>query len=281
MRDTTTIPRPYFRESTDALASLVATRPARDVLLSVAAELTYRERPAARRLASEVAALLGGVASIAPVAVAPVPSRKAEIAASWQAFDADPRIKAMCDAVDRLPADPPAKPARKPAAPAIGATSRQRRAFGALSEALREHLRAWDAWHAAWRQHRYCGGPNPGPEPIDTTSPEARERAARALRYEASAEERAKRDAAHLEYWGGDLAARDKAIRSAPKGDMADPAHVAKVKAHMAEASKAARDAAKAEAGRKARADAAHAEWNAARLQAAKPTGRRKATIAA
>jgi hypothetical protein len=218
MRDTTNIPRPYFREGTDALASLVATRPARDVLLNVAAELVHRERPAARRLAAEVTALLGGVASIAPVAVEPVAPAPVEVV----------------------------KPARKSSDAPIGSTSRQRRAFGAMSQEMREHLRAWDAWHMAWRRHVYFSGPNPGAEPVDTSSPEARERAARAARYEAEAPERMKRDAAHLEYWGGDLAARDKAVRSAPKGDMADPAHVAKVKAHMAEASKAARDAAEA-----------------------------------
>lgn len=71
MRDTTIIIRPYFRETTEALASLVATRPARDVLLNVAAELQHRDRPAARRLAAEVAALLSGVAAV-PVVVAPV-----------------------------------------------------------------------------------------------------------------------------------------------------------------------------------------------------------------
>jgi hypothetical protein len=80
MRDTTTITRPYFREGTDALASLVATRPARDVLLNVAAELQHRERPAARRLAATVAELLGGVSAIGqasePVAM-PVPAEVA------------------------------------------------------------------------------------------------------------------------------------------------------------------------------------------------------------
>lgn len=102
MRDTTSITRPYFRESTDALASLAATRPARDVLLNIAAELTHRERPAARRLASEVAALLGGVASIAPVApvvVAPMPA---------------PVVAPVMEAAPIL-----AKPARKPAAPKV------------------------------------------------------------------------------------------------------------------------------------------------------------------
>jgi hypothetical protein len=108
MRDTTTIIRPYFRESTDALASLVATRPARDVLLNIAAELTHRERPAARRLASEVAALLGGAASVAftkevtldhPVMAAAI--RRAQAVA------------------DTLVVPAAAKPARKPAAPKV------------------------------------------------------------------------------------------------------------------------------------------------------------------
>jgi hypothetical protein len=240
MRDTTTIPRPYFREGTDALASLVATRPARDVLLNVAAELVHRERPAARRLAAEVAALLSGVACIAPIAapVAPAPH--------WNPDHGviKPRVAVAAD-VAPAPVEVVKAPRKSADAP-IGTTSRQRRAFGSMSQEMRDHLRAWDAWHMAWRKHVYFGGPNPGPEPMDTTSPEARARAARAARYEAEAAERMKRDAAHLEYWGGDLAARDKAVRSAPKGDMADPAHVAKVKAHMAEASKAARDAAEA-----------------------------------
>jgi hypothetical protein len=252
MRDTTTIPRPYFREGTDALASLVATRPARDVLLNVAAELVHRERPAARRLAAEVAALLGGVASIADprehreICIAPdrtttvlLPIAPAHDVTIWP--NGMPTLGTPDSEMRDDPAPVTAKPARKPADAPLGSTSRQRRAFGAMSQEMRDHLRAWDAWHMAWRAHCYFGGPNPGAEPVDNSSPEARERAARAARYEAEAPERMKRDAAHLEYWGGDLAARDKAVRSAPKGDMADAAHVAKVKAHMAAASEAAR----------------------------------------
>jgi hypothetical protein len=260
MRDTTTIARPYFRESTDALSALVATRPARDVLLSVAAELSHRERPAARRLAATVAELLGGVSAIGqasePVAIAPVAAPMVTV--PCQVVSDYGRTDPGCfpgyvNGTREVPADHPAaiahvaaKAPRKPSDAPIGTTARQRTAFRALSDELRAHLRAWDAWHSAWRAHRYHGGPNPGPEPVDTTSPEARARAERAARYEAAAAERAAQDAAHLEYWGGDLAARDKAVRSAPKGDMADPAHVAKVKAHMAAASKAARDAAEA-----------------------------------
>jgi hypothetical protein len=113
MRDTTTISRPYFRESTDALATLVATRPARDVLLNVAAELVHRERPAARRLAAEVAALLGGVASIGqaskPVAL-PSPVEVAPLVIAGPVRDVEAAIVAAAGG------DAPAKPARKPAA---------------------------------------------------------------------------------------------------------------------------------------------------------------------
>jgi hypothetical protein len=130
MRDTTTISRPYFREGTDALASLVATRPARDVLLNVAAELVHRERPAARRLAAEVAALLSGVASIAPVAapVAPEPVQMVVIPCQVSdPFRTDPGcFPGYVNGTREVPADHPAaiahaepvtaKPARKPAA---------------------------------------------------------------------------------------------------------------------------------------------------------------------
>lgn len=51
-------PRPYMREGTAALAALVATSPARDVLTAIAAELSHRDRKAARILAEQVAALL-------------------------------------------------------------------------------------------------------------------------------------------------------------------------------------------------------------------------------
>jgi hypothetical protein len=114
MRDTTIIPRPYFREGTDALASLVATRPARDVLLNVAAELVHRERPAARRLAAEVAALLGGVASIGqacePVAM-PAPAHDVTI---WP--NGAPTLGTPDSEMRDDPAPVTAKPARKPAA---------------------------------------------------------------------------------------------------------------------------------------------------------------------
>jgi hypothetical protein len=73
--------RPYMREGTAALAALVATRPARDVLVNIAAEIVHRDRPAARRLADEVAALLG--ASVPASEAAPVlaPSPEAPLSA--------------------------------------------------------------------------------------------------------------------------------------------------------------------------------------------------------
>jgi hypothetical protein len=125
MRDTTTITRPYFREGTDALASLVATRPARDVLLNVAAELQHRERPAARRLAATVAELLGGVSAIGQAPMTKEvrldhPDMRAAIARAQAVADALPQPVALpVPAEVAQPAPAPAKPARKPAAPKV------------------------------------------------------------------------------------------------------------------------------------------------------------------
>ncbi len=58
--------RAYFRESTAALAALVETRPAADVLRAVHAELVHRDRRAAVALRDQVAALLS--AEVVPVA---------------------------------------------------------------------------------------------------------------------------------------------------------------------------------------------------------------------
>jgi hypothetical protein len=130
MRDTTTIIRPYFREGTEALASLVATRPARDVLLNVAAELSHRERPAARRLAATVAELLGGVSAIgqvsAPVAMpvpAPMVTVPCQVVSDYGRTDPG-CFPGYVNGTREVPADhplavAPAKPARKPAAPKV------------------------------------------------------------------------------------------------------------------------------------------------------------------
>ena len=72
MRDGSFSSRPYFRSSTAELAGLVATSPARDVLLTVADELVHRDRPAAVMLRQRVAVMLDGsrvaIPCVAPIA---------------------------------------------------------------------------------------------------------------------------------------------------------------------------------------------------------------------
>lgn len=68
--------RPYFSEGTAAIAALVATSPAADVLRAVAHELSFRSRPAAVRLLADVTARLAPTAAPAPVKAAPVVTAK-------------------------------------------------------------------------------------------------------------------------------------------------------------------------------------------------------------
>lgn len=112
------INRPYRQELTASLAGLVATRPARDVLALILAELEWRQRPAAVLLRAEVAALLS--ASVSPPE--PSPARPSYDPSLWP--NGPPSI-GIPDAEQRDEPQPDpapvqtqrAVPARKAAAP--------------------------------------------------------------------------------------------------------------------------------------------------------------------
>jgi len=229
--DSIAIARPYMREGTAALAALVASNPPNDVLRLVHAELHHRSRPAAVRLAQEVAAKLN-----AAPAFEVVPCIHGELA---------PEAREVVVSVERSAA-PPVRRSRDVALPCPGdhrgiASPKHRTAWNRLSTERRAHWSAWHAWREAWRAWRYAGGADPGPAPMDGTSPEALALAERAKGDAAREAERLAAEAAHLAHWGGDLEARDAAVKSAPRGDMNDPAHVAVVHAHMAAAAEEAR----------------------------------------
>ena len=123
MRDGSFSSRPYFRSSTAELAGLVATSPAREVLLTVADELVHRDRPAAVMLRQRVAVMLDGSRSAIPcaapvaevVAVAkPRVSIRAEVAPVAPIPAETARIACVSHAAPEIVtvAAKPAKPAR-------------------------------------------------------------------------------------------------------------------------------------------------------------------------
>ena len=133
------------------------------------------------------------------------------------------------------------KAAKKPKVVLLGNTPKQRAAFGRLSSERQAYLAAWEAWRGEWRQFRYFGAANPGPEPVDTVSQEAlavADRLAELDRMTAEAEARL------LARWGGDMIARDEANASAPTKlySESEAEHVARVRAHMDNAAAAARE---------------------------------------
>ncbi|MCA3186967.1 MAG: hypothetical protein INH13_25780 [Cupriavidus sp.] len=107
---------------------------------------------------------------------------------------------------------------KKAKPPALGASPKQKAAFLRLSSARQEYIAAWENWRRGWKQWRYFGAAYPGPEPIDTESPEALAQAARMAGLNRVSEEAAARLIAR---WGGDLnyavKRRDSANLAAPR----------------------------------------------------------------
>jgi colicin import membrane protein len=199
----------------------------------------------------------------------------------------DPDDTALLEAVLQRPAllarlaslAPKPAPAAKRAskAQALGDSPKQRAAWLRLSPDRQAYLAQWESWRKAWKAARYAGGAEPGPEPFDTTSPEALAQAARDAEYEARVTEF---ERILNERWGGSLYARDAALRKSANilrsRYKTDAEHAAAVQAHMDAASvvalaEAAKRAAKAEAKAKADAEAkAKADaWDAANPEAA------------
>ena len=198
----------------------------------------------------------------------------------------DPDDTALLEAVLMRPAlmariaalTPKPAPAPKRAkAQALGDSLKQRAAWLRLSPDRQAYLVRWETWRAGWKAARYGGGADPGPEPVDTTSPEALAQAARNDEYE---ERLAMFEKMLNERWGGSLAARDAALRksaSIKRHQFAtDADHAAAVQAHMDKASaealaQAAKRAAEAEAkaARDAEAQAKADAWDAANPEAA------------
>jgi len=163
----------------------------------------------------------------------------------------------------------PAPAPKRAKAQALGDSPKQRAAWLRLSPDRQAYLVRWETWRAGWKAARYGGGADPGPEPFDTTSPEALAQAARNAEYE---ERLAMFEKMLNERWGGSIYARDAALRESASilrhRFTSDAEHAAAVQAHMDAASRealaqAAKRAAEAEA--KAAKRAAEAEAKAAR----------------
>jgi hypothetical protein len=181
-----------------------------------------------------------------------------------------PALLARIAALAPKPAPAPAPKRAK--AQALGDSPKQRAAWLRLSPDRRSYLARWETWRAGWKAARYGGGADPGPEPFDTTSPEAIAQAARNAEYE---ERLAMFEKMLTERWGGSLGARDAALRDSAsilrRHFASDADHAATVQAHMDRASAealahAAKRAAEAEAkaARDAEAQAKAEAWAAA-----------------
>ena len=182
----------------------------------------------------------------------------------------DPDDTALLEAVLQRPAllariaalaPKPAPAPKRTKAQALGDSPKQRAAWLRLSPYRQAYLVRWETWRAGWKAARYGGGADPGPEPIDTTSPEALAQVARDAENEARVAEFEKMLA---DRWGGSLDAREAALRKSASilrsRFKTDAEHAAAVQAHM--------DAASREALAQARQRAAEAEAKAARLAA-------------
>ena len=167
-----------------------------------------------------------------------------------------PALVARIAALAPKPAPAPAPKRAK--VQALGDTPKQRAAWLRLSPDRQAYLVRWETWRAGWKAARYGGGADPGPEPADTTSPEALAQAARNDEYE---ERLAMFEKMLNERWGGSIYARDAALRESASilrhRFKTDAEHAAAVQAHM--------DTASAEAWARARQRAAAL---AARLEA-------------
>lgn len=179
----------------------------------------------------------------------------------------DPHDTALLEAVLQRPAllariaalaPKPAPAPKRAKVQALGDSPKQRAAWLRLSPDRQAYLVRWETWRAGWKAARYGGGADPGPEPFDTTSPEALAQAARNAEYE---ERLAMFEKMLNERWGGSIYARDVALRESASilrhRFTSDAEHAAAVQAHM--------DAASREALAQARQRAAEAEAKAAR----------------
>lgn len=193
----------------------------------------------------------------------------------------DPDDTALLEAVLQRPAlvariaalaPKPAPVPKRPKVVALGDSAKQRAAFLRLSLERQAFVAATDAWRIAWRQWHHFGGADPGPYPIDTTSPEALGAAQRDADYEARVVEF---ERMVEERWGGSIGARNAALRESASilrhHFASDAEHAAAVQAHMdkasAEALMQARDRAadaEAKAARDANVQAKADAWNAA-----------------
>lgn len=128
---------------------------------------------------------------------------------------------------------------------ARGDTPKQRAAWLRLSPERQEYLVQWETWRARWKAARYAGGPDPGPEPFDTTSQEAVAQITRNAEYEARV---VIFERMLAERWGGDIFAREKALKASaqimPYQFASHAEHMAAVQAHMDKASAMALEAA-------------------------------------
>jgi hypothetical protein len=165
-----------------------------------------------------------------------------------EAILARPHLVARIVALHAPPAPPRVKP-RGSKLPALGATAKQRAAFLRLSPERQAHVTAWEAWRAAWKLWHYFGAAHPGPEPIDTTSPEAIDMARRIADLDAMQLDAEYRLSVR---WGGDIVARDIALRESQKifrsRYASDEDHAAAVRAFLDAESDIARKAAMARA---------------------------------
>jgi len=161
-------------------------------------------------------------------------------------------VMARPDLVQRIMAaagPSPTKPKRasKPKGPILGDTAKQRAAFGRLTPERQEYLLTWEEWRRAWKRWHYSGAAHPGPEPVDTTSPEALAQSARAAELDRMTTEA---EARLIARWGGDvayaMARRDEANRNAPYRSRfySDQDHAEAVRKYLDEASAKARAAA-------------------------------------
>ena len=167
----------------------------------------------------------------------------------------DPDDAALLEAVLQRPAllarlvalaPKPAPAPKRTKAQALGDTPKQRAAFLRLSPERQEYIAKCETWRKAWKAWVYFGAAHPGPEPIDTTSPEALAQAARDAEYEERVTEF---ERILSERWGGDIHARDEALRASASimrhRYATDAEHAAAVQAHMDAASQRALAAAR------------------------------------
>jgi hypothetical protein len=252
--------RPFMRFTTAEIAARVPGSNTA-TLAEIAAELAHRERPAARKLAEEVAKLLQASAPRhePEVAAIVIPCRNGEVLPEYR----EEVITVSRGPLPEMPQVPPAAPppvkrSRSDLPEHIADTMRRAceaspagpkggpRRFNATM--FRRAEVRWLAFSPACREWLARTGriglPAAG---FLGDMPDCPERAAIIARERIRAEERAQavRD---LDKWGGDATAREEAARTAPTRQEreTEAQHVARVAAHNERAAARAREAAKA-----------------------------------